>query len=158
MSLLPLNQGQNRIQWSLIHGEKETGVTFHLMNSKIDTGGIIFQESIEIDSKDTWVSLFNKLEKLSLEMHINYVQTILAGNFKATSQDQEKATQNKRLTKDSPQINFTKMSDLNIYDLIRAQVDPLSGAFILKKDGTKIHFKQKIPLSEIAELRKLYGK
>lgn len=152
-SLLPLNQGPNPIQWSIIKNEKATGVTFHFMDDNFDTGDIIFQESVPIEDADTWVSVFKKLEDLSFHMHEKYILPIMNGKFERSKQDQEKMTVNTRLTADFPEIKFDVMSDIEIYNLIRAQVAPLKGAYLVNKKGERIYFNERLSIPEIATLR-----
>jgi methionyl-tRNA formyltransferase len=155
-SLLPKNQGPNPIQWAIIKGEKKTGVTFHMMDDGLDSGDIIFQEELDIDMNDTWPVVFKKLEDLSAKMHSDHLEKILTNNFKRFKQDLNTATKNKRIDEDFPVIDFKKQTNADIYNLIRAQVAPLNGAFIKRKQGDNLYFKNKISMSEIENLRHQY--
>src|SRR6185369_6668286 len=84
------------------------------------------------------------------------VDDLVAGNYVRQKQDEKIATTNYRLNQDSPLINFDSMSDLQIYNLIRGQVHPLKGAYVIK-NGERTHFDKFIPLEKIEELRKLYS-
>lgn len=154
-SLLPKNRGPNPIQWAIIRGENVTGVTIHYMNENIDSGDIIAQKKIRIDFKDTWVTLRNKISKITDKMVKEHIPNILKGNIKRYRQNENIATYNQRLTADSPRIDFDKMNDRQIYDLIRAQVVPLKGAFI-EMQNQRIYFKALVTFSKIKELRKKY--
>lgn len=156
-SLLPKNKGPNPIQWAIIKDDKVTGVTFHFMDSGFDTGDIIFQDEVEIDELDTWRTLFTKLEKLSDDMHEKYIPLVLNNEMKALPQEKLSATINKRITPDFPIIDFNSMADRQIYNLIRAQVAPLNGAYI--KVGTqRRHFPNMLTVDEIKKLRSEYSK
>jgi len=66
-SLLPKYRGVYPVNNSIIHGEKETGITFHFINSKIDAGFNIHQKKINIEFNDTTSSLIKKLDNLALK-------------------------------------------------------------------------------------------
>lgn len=151
-ALLPKNRGPNPIQWAIIKGEIQTGVTLHCMNQDFDSGDIITQQKVEIAFEDTWVDLKDKLFTAAQELLSKELPKILSGQIQRVSQDEKQASQNSRITSDFPQIDFKTMSDLQIYNLIRAQVSPLQGAFVLK-EGKRIHFDQKLSLEEIKALR-----
>lgn len=156
-ALLPLNRGPNPIQWSIIKGEKKTGVTIHLMDSGMDTGDILFQEEIEISIEDTWMTLFEKLEKLSNNMLKEYIPLILNNAYTSWKQNEIYSSTNFRLTCDYPVINFDKQSNMEIYNLIRAQVAPLNGAYIINESNSRIYFKERLSIQKIEELRRQYG-
>ena len=156
-SLLPKNRGPNPIQWTLIKGEREIAVTVHQISNGIDEGPIVYQSPLQITDEDTWVSLMDKLKLLSNKIIRNDIQTHLQNIDHAIPQDHSKASVNSRLSAESPQINFEKMSDLEIFNLIRAQVEPLNGAYCLI-DETEIRFPTYINQNEIKLLRRAYEK
>ncbi len=154
-SLLPKNRGPNPVQWALIKGEKKTGTTLHYMDCNIDTGPIIAQKEVDIDFEDTWVSLFKKVKKASVELLEEQINCILDNEIQAIKQNEFLASTNFRLNFEFPRIDFSKMTDLQIYNLIRAQVHPLKGAYIEHKNK-RIYFGEIIPINKIEELRKEY--
>lgn len=156
-SLLPKNRGPNPIQWAIINGDEKTGVTIHFIDDGIDTGDIIFQKEVKIDFDDTWVSLSQKISKKTIEIVYEFIPIILTEKKLKRSQQLHKKTEgNKRLKQDSPYINFDKMDDLKIYNMIRAQVAPLKGAFVNYKNK-KIYFDKFIDYEQIKFLRKNYS-
>ena len=156
-ALLPKNRGPNPIQWAIIRGEKRTGVTIHYMNEGLDTGDIVAQEPVEIDDCDTWVTLREKIFEATRRLLARTVDDILCGNVRGVPQQEKEATTNFRLTPDSPRIDFAQMSDRQIYDLIRAQVAPLRGAYIETENG-RFHFPEMLSMEEIRTLRKNYAR
>ena len=153
-SLLPKNRGSNPIQWAIIKDEDYTGITIHKMDKNIDTGKIVFQKNIKIEESYTWTKLNKILIKKSKTYIKKCLSKILLGNIKSKKQCIDDATVNKRLTKDFPLIDFN-MDDKTIYNLIRAQVKPLSGAYIIK-DNKRIYFNTFIKLEDISKLREKY--
>ncbi|MFA5136557.1 MAG: formyltransferase family protein [Patescibacteria group bacterium] len=156
-SLLPKNRGPNPIQWAIIRNEETIGVTMHYMDNDLDTGDIIGQKVIPIPKAATWVDIRKEMDNKIEELLAEEIPLVLAGKNTRFPQDHSIATCNMRITPDFPLINFEKMSDLDVYNLIRAQVYPLKGAYILQ-NGKKIRFEKMIPVSEVAKLRKKYTK
>lgn len=155
-SLLPRNRGPNPIQWAIIRNERTIGVTMHYMDTGFDTGDIIAQKSIPIANKDTWVDVRRKMDIKIEEILSEQIPLVLSKSNKRRKQNHSDATSNTRITRDFPAISFKTMSNEQIYNLIRAQVYPLKGAFIPDKNGN-IYIDKKISLEKIRELRKKYG-
>jgi UDP-4-amino-4-deoxy-L-arabinose formyltransferase/UDP-glucuronic acid dehydrogenase (UDP-4-keto-hexauronic acid decarboxylating) len=155
-SLLPLNRGPNPTQWAIIKGERSTGVTIHHMDVGVDSGAIVAQAEEPISETDTWVSVNERLRALALGLLSEAVPMILSGSVEVREQDHSLATVNPRLTADYPRIDFAAMSDRDIFDLIRAQVAPLPGAFV-EREGEQMHFDRLHTMEEVAELRSRYG-
>lgn len=155
-SLLPRNRGPNPFQWSIIRGESKTGVTIHYMDTGFDSGDIVAQQEICIEQTDTWPILSDKAQAVSERLWAENVQSIITGTAVRTPQNETEATRNQRLTPDTPRIDLASMSDMDVYNLIRAQVKPLQGAYIVH-NGERIYFQEIVPLSEIPGLRQRYG-
>lgn len=155
-SLLPLNRGPNPVQWALIKGEAYTGVTLHFIDDGVDTGDIVEQIEVTIDDDDTWVSLNHKLKKASDNILEIGIKNLISGNYKRRQQLEITASTNKRLDPDYPRIDFSNMSNTQIYNLIRAQIQPLKGAFI-ETNNEKINFPDFLTIKEIQEMRLKYG-
>jgi UDP-4-amino-4-deoxy-L-arabinose formyltransferase/UDP-glucuronic acid dehydrogenase (UDP-4-keto-hexauronic acid decarboxylating) len=156
-SLLPKNRGPNPIQWALIKGEKETGVTIHYMDEGIDTGDVIAQQTISIDEKDTWVSLKDRLITVSSELIEHTLPIILLSQNTRVQQNEQLSSTNVRLDAKYPKIDFSTMSNLTIYNLIRAQIKPLKGAYI-ERYNEIVYLDTMVSLEEIKQLRETYGK
>ncbi len=155
-ALLPKNRGSNPIQWSIIKGEKETGVTIHYMNKWLDSGDIIEQVKVNINIEDTWITLKEKLKIASTELLKNTIPLILNKKNMRYSQNADFATINKRLNLDYPKIDFNTMTDLEIYNLIRAQIAPLKGAYI-EKNCKLIYYDSFIKYENINKLRDTFN-
>ena len=155
-SLLPNNRGANPWQWALIKGETKTGITLHYMADELDAGDIIAQLEIEITPEDTWVTLRDKSTSLQISFLQKEYPKILAGVNSRIKQKFGEYPANKRLNPESPEIKFSEMSDEQVYNLIRAQVSPLKGAYI-QYNGERIYFPELIPMKDIKRLREKYG-
>lgn len=155
-ALLPRNRGPNPLQWAIIKGEPVTGLTLHYMNERVDAGDIIAQTPIPIHDDDTWLTLRSRLSRAFDRLLAAQMPLILAGRSERRPQDETMATANHRLNADSPAIDFTRMNDRQVYDLIRAQVSPLAGAYLDTPQGRR-HFPEMLSMAAIAELRAQYG-
>lgn len=155
-ALLPRNRGANSVQWAIIHGDKKTGITMHKLSSVVDAGDIALQIEADIDENDTWLSLRDRLRYMSEDFVKSSIEILLSGDINLTAQDDNEALTNKRLDEDYPEIDFGVMTDKQIYDLIRAQVSPLKGAYVTTAEGRR-HFPEMLTLSEVSELRNRYS-
>ncbi len=127
-SLLPKYRGRCPVNWVLVHGEKETGVTLHYMTAKPDDGDIIGSKKITIHEDDTALNIFEKMGKEAKLLLDETLPQLLKGTAERTSQDHSKATYfGGRSAKDG-QIDWNK-SALEIKNLIRAVTKPYPGAF-----------------------------
>lgn len=156
MALLPRNRGPNPIQWALIHGDQKSGVTLHVMDDGFDSGSIVDQVSVGISEMDTWLTLFSRVKAATSKLLDRTLPLLLSGNWQAVSQDERLALHNPRIPAESFAIDFDVMSDIQIYNLIRAQVAPLKGAYFDAPSG-RVYFTEPTPLENIAEMRRRYG-
>lgn len=150
-SLLPINRGCSPLQWGIINEDKIAGVTIHEIDEGIDTGKIIDQISTPILFSDTWLTLTNRLNKLSIELIKNNIKDILNLNWKSKPQDSFISNYNPRRYPEDGIFQWTEPTR-KIYNLIRALVEPLPGAFYLKKDK-KIVFKRYLNIQELTILK-----
>lgn len=127
-SLLPAYRGRCPINWVLVNGEKETGVTLHQMTPKPDDGDIVAREKITISSKDTAMSLHFKADAAATKMLKKILPKIKAGKIRGIPQDNSKASYfGGRKPKDG-QIDWN-MTSTQIRNLARAVTRPFPGAF-----------------------------
>ena len=126
-SLLPKYRGAAPIQWSLINGEKETGVTTFLLEKKVDTGNIILQKKIEISEDDDFGTLHDKLSMLGADAVLETLEILESGNFTPLPQDDLLVTKAPKITKDIAKIDWNK-SAREIVNLIRG-LSPVPAAF-----------------------------
>lgn len=155
-ALLPKNRGCNPVNWQIIKGEEKAGITLHFIDEGLDSGDIIAQQEVPIFFNDTWVDLKNRLAHASEEFLKVALGRFLESKFERIPQALNQVTFNNRLYPESPKIDFERMSDLEVYNLIRGQVSPLRGAFV-EKNGERIYFDQFVPFDRIVELRKIYS-
>lgn len=110
-SLLPQYRGAAPLNWAIINGEKETGVTTFLLDHEIDTGKILFSEKITINENDTVGSIHDCLMKIGAELVLKTVDALAEGNFSAVYQDELAAnTELKhapKIFKDDCRINWS---------------------------------------------------
>ncbi|GAA3925489.1 methionyl-tRNA formyltransferase [Hymenobacter algoricola] len=85
-SLLPQYRGAAPINWALIQGEKQTGVTSFFLQHEIDTGNLIFQDVVDIADEDDFGSLYQKLQAAGAALALRSVQAIAAGTAPSVPQ------------------------------------------------------------------------
>lgn len=117
-SLLPKYRGAAPIQWAVIDGEKESGVTIQQMDVGVDTGDILLKEAIELSPKETGESLYEKLSALGAKMIVEVLQKIEEGTVKPEKQDDSLSTHAGKLSKELGRIDWKK-SAAEIERLIR---------------------------------------
>jgi methionyl-tRNA formyltransferase len=105
-SLLPKYRGPAPIQWAIINGELETGVTTMLMDEGLDTGDILLSSKIKIFSDDTSGTLHDRLADLSANLLIQTIESIETGDITPISQDHTQATYAPLLKKNDGRINW----------------------------------------------------
>ena len=107
-SLLPKLRGAAPIQWSVIDGDKESGVTIMQMDKGLDTGDILLVEKYTLDPKETGGSLFDKLSGLGGPLLLQALEQAEQGTLSPVPQEHEKHTYAKMLSKALGEIDFTK--------------------------------------------------
>lgn len=105
-SLLPAYRGAAPIQWAILDGLKETGVTIMQMDKGIDTGDILMQETLAIESTDTGESLFDKLSILGAKAIVRAIPLIEEGSLVPQKQDDSLSNYAKMLNKEMGKINW----------------------------------------------------
>jgi methionyl-tRNA formyltransferase len=107
-SLLPKYRGAAPIQWAVIDGEKESGVTTMYMAKGLDTGDMILKETVSLDEKETGESLHDKLAALGGPLILETLNQLEAGTATRTPQDDALSCYAHMLTKELGQIDWTK--------------------------------------------------
>lgn len=107
-SLLPKYRGAAPIQWAVLNGDKETGITTMLMNEGLDTGDILLTEKTEIGENETASELFDRLSSIGAELVIKTIDNLQKGNITPKKQDNSKATYAPMLSKDLSNIDFNR--------------------------------------------------
>jgi methionyl-tRNA formyltransferase len=144
-SLLPNFRGAAPIQWTLINGETETGVTTFALEDKVDTGNIYLQKKIPILPEDNFGTLHDKLSSLGAEAVLETVNSIEDGTTQMQKQSDELASPAPKVTKENMQIDWN-LSAKEIHNLARA-FSPVPGAFFLHKGKIIKVFKTKLDSS-----------
>ena len=106
-SLLPKYRGAAPIQWALMNGDELTGVSIFQIEKKVDTGKIIFQETIKIENEDNFETLSIKLSKLGGEALIKSLDMLAKGNINLIIQDNSKFTLAPKINKDMLKIDWS---------------------------------------------------
>lgn len=117
-SLLPKYRGAAPINWVIIDGEKETGVTIQQMNEGIDTGDILAKTVVPIEAKETAESLFDKLAQNGAELIVETLVKIEAGEVTPVKQNDADSCYAKMLLKSMGNIDWSK-SAVAIERLVR---------------------------------------
>ncbi len=117
-SLLPKYRGAAPIQWAVINGEKESGVTIMQMNEGLDTGDMLMKKAVVLEEKETGESLFDKLSQIGAELIVEALPKIEAGELVPEKQDEAKSSYAGRLTKSLGKIDWSD-SAVAIERLIR---------------------------------------
>lgn len=107
-SLLPKWRGAAPIQWSLIAGDKTTGITILKSDIGMDDGDILFEREYTIQPLDTAETLFEKLSVLGAECIVDALDMLDSGKFTLTPQNHELATAARKLEKEDSLLDFTK--------------------------------------------------
>jgi methionyl-tRNA formyltransferase len=107
-SLLPKYRGAGPIQWSLINGESETGITTMFMDVGLDTGDMLLKETVKIEDTDTGGSLHDKLSVVGAKLLIKTLKEVQNNNIVREKQDSEKSTYAPMLEKSMGNIDWDK--------------------------------------------------
>lgn len=143
-SLLPKYRGAAPINWAIINGDKETGVTTFFLKHEIDTGDIIQQERIPIQSNDNAGTMHDKLMQLGADLTVKTLEDILAGTVKQVSQQSLGETElcpAPKIFKDTCRIDWDQPT-ARINDFIRG-LSPYPAAWTVLRsaDDTEQDFK-----------------
>ncbi|MBR4111227.1 MAG: methionyl-tRNA formyltransferase [Clostridia bacterium] len=130
-SLLPQYRGSAPIQWSIINGDKTTGITTMYMDKGMDTGDMILKEEIEILDEDTFGSLYEKLKKIGGKLILETLEKISEGTAPRQKQPEE-YTLAPMIEKEICKIDWNK-SAIEIRNLVRG-LNPMPGAYTTLDD------------------------
>ena len=127
-SMLPRYRGRCPVNWVLIHGEKETGVTLHDMTPRPDDGDIVGQRSVPIDDRDTALSLHGKLAAATGALLDDLLPKIKANKVARIPQDPSRASYFGGRGPEDGVIDWSADAD-GVRNLVRAVTRPYPGAF-----------------------------
>jgi methionyl-tRNA formyltransferase len=134
-SLLPKYRGAAPINWALINGEPETGLTTFFIRRKVDTGDMIMQAKLQIGPEETFGELHDRMAESGGELLIRTINAIEAGIIEPRRQDNALASSAPKLTSELGIISWHRPA-IEIHNLIRG-LSPKPGAYTARK-GRKI--------------------
>jgi len=126
-SLLPKYRGAAPINWAIINGESETGITTFFLKQKVDTGNIIDQENIQITPSMTAGELHDLMAEKGAEMLLRTIKLIENGNIRTSSQEESEVTKAPKIFPQDCIINFNQPVK-KVHDFIRG-LSPKPGAY-----------------------------
>jgi methionyl-tRNA formyltransferase len=146
-SLLPQYRGAAPINWAVINGEKETGVTTFKLQHQIDTGDILLQQSFSIGENETAGEVHDRMKEIGAQLLLKTIKALADGTLAETPQSQISNPKSEvhhapKIFTETGKINFTKTVD-EVHNLIRG-LSPFPGAFTtLNGKMLKIYRSQK---------------
>lgn len=136
-SLLPKYRGAAPIQWSVLNGDKETGITTMYMDVGMDTGDMILKEKVKIGEDETTGELWDKLSKVGAKLLVETLEKIERGIAPREKQGED-FTLAPMLSKDMAKIKWEEMNAEKIKNLVRG-LNPIMGAYS-ELEGKKVKF------------------
>ncbi|HEY2990481.1 MAG TPA: formyltransferase [Candidatus Binatia bacterium] len=133
-SLLPRYRGRAPVNWALVNGESETGVTLHYMVERADAGDIVAQRRVAIDHADTALTLYRKLTRAARGLLNETYPAIKTGTAPRIPQDARLATKFGGRRPEDGKIDWDQPATA-IYNLVRAVTHPYPGAFTFFRGG-----------------------
>jgi methionyl-tRNA formyltransferase len=135
-SLLPAYRGRAPVNWVLVNGERQTGVTLHHMTVEADAGDIVGQRAIDIAPDDTAATLYARIVDRGVELLLECSPGIVAGTASRIPQDPRRASFFGRRRPEDGRISWDWPAS-RIVDMIRAVTHPYPGAFV-GDDGDRL--------------------
>lgn len=137
-SLLPKYRGAGPIQWSVLNGEKTTGVTTMLMAEGLDTGDMLLSEETEIGVDETASELHDRLSEIGAKVMLDTIKAVKDGNLSPKKQNDDESSYSPMLSKELCPIDFTKSAQ-EIHNRIRGLSDWPCATAILGEKKIKIY-------------------
>lgn len=148
-SLLPKYRGAAPIQWAIINGDPETGVTIMQMDEGMDTGDILLPATLPITHEDTAGILFDKLAELGGKTLVKAIRLLKEGRLEPTRQDNSLATEAPLLSKEMGHLDW-RMTAIELDCLIRG-LDPWPSAYSFLGDRRFRFFKPEVVTGIVTE-------
>lgn len=126
-SLLPRYRGPAPVQWAIINGEKETGVTTIWMDEGMDTGDILLRKRVAIEHDETSGSLHDRLAQVGAGLLIETLDRLRSGDLAGVAQDRSEATYAPLLRKEDGRIDWSR--DAKSLEALIRGLNPWPGAF-----------------------------
>lgn len=145
-SLLPKYRGGAPVQYSIINGEAETGITIIYMVKKMDAGDMLAQQAIPIEKTDDTGTMFEKLSVVGRDLLLATLPKLLAGDLTATPQDETQVTFSPTIKPEQEELDFFNQTATQIDDQVRGmRPAPIAYAML---DGKRTKFWDVTPLDE----------
>lgn len=148
-SLLPKYRGGAPVQYSIINGDKETGISIMYMVKKMDAGDVIAQRAIPIEKDDDNETMFKKLSILGRDLLLETLPKLIQGDAEATPQDESKVVFSPNITTAQERIDY-RMTAQQIDDKVRGLRPAPLGNMVI--DGLRTKIYDVTPLDEKTEL------
>lgn len=148
-SLLPKYRGGAPVQYSIINGDSETGISIMYMVKKMDAGDVISQRAIPITKDDDNGTMFHKLSILGRDLLIETLPDLIAGNVHPIPQDPDKVTFSPNISSDQERIDY-HMTAAQIDDKVRGLRPAPIGNMVI--DGLRTKIYDVTPLDEHTDL------
>ena len=132
-SLLPRHRGSAPVNWAVIQGDRQTGVTTMLTDAGMDTGDMLLCERTDIGADETAGELTDRLAEMGAALLIRTLRGMEAGTIRPAAQNPQEATYEPKLTKETGRIDFARTAR-EIDCLVRG-TSPWPGAFTTLPDG-----------------------
>ncbi len=126
-SLLPRHRGASPVHASIIAGDAETGITIMMMDEGMDTGDILLQRAIPIETADDAGTLMDKLAELGADLILPAIEGLLDGSIQPKRQNPDEATVTSLLTRKDGEIDWNKPAQ-EVFDFVRGS-NPWPGAY-----------------------------
>ena len=136
-SLLPAYRGAAPIQWALINGDEETGLSTFFIAPKVDTGAVICQDKFPIHSNDNYGTLSERMGILGSVLLVETINLIESGSASAIKQNDNQATLAPKITKDMTIIDWSRPAR-ELHNLVRGLTPTPSATTIIKGKRIKI--------------------
>ena len=136
-SLLPAYRGAAPIQWALINGDEETGLSTFFIAPKVDTGAVICQDKLPIHPNDNYGTLSERMGILGSVLLVETINLIESGSASAIKQNDNQATLAPKITKDMTIIDWSRPAR-ELHNLVRGLTPIPSATTIIKGKRIKI--------------------
>jgi len=127
-SLLPAYRGRHPLNWAIINGERQIGVTLHRITDRIDAGRVIAQQPISLDDEDDIMSAYAKCVALGERLLRRVLSATSTSEFEGTPQDESRASYYRPRRSEDGLIDWTRPAR-DIANLVRALTNPYPGAY-----------------------------
>ena len=136
-SLLPAYRGAAPIQWALINGDEDTGLSTFFITPKVDTGAVICQDKLPIHPNDNYGTLSERMGILGSDLLVETINLIESGSASAIKQNDNQATLAPKITKDMTIIDWSRPAR-ELHNLVRGLTPTPSATTIIKGKRIKI--------------------